>query len=67
MLGPLEHDRPRPGGGRSAGGGQPGRPAADDGDIPFSTFSHAKSLGEPAHRAVRRRGAMARESGPEKF
>jgi hypothetical protein len=67
MLGPLEHDRPRPGGGRGGGGRQSGRPAADDGDIPFSTFSHAKSLGEPAKRAVRHRGAVARESEPEKF
>ena len=43
MLGPLEDDGPRPGGGGSARGGQPGRPAADHGHIPVSTFSHAKA------------------------
>ena len=67
MLGPLKHNRARPGRGRGAGGGQSGRTAADDRDVPFSAFSHLKSLGEPAKRAVRHWGAAARESGPEKF
>jgi hypothetical protein len=54
VLGSLKHDRPRPGGGRGAGGGQSGRPAADDGDIPFSPFSHQKSLGELIQPTARR-------------
>ena len=53
MLGPLEHHRPRAPHGRGARRRQSGRPATDDGNIPFITITHTASLGDHAQPAVR--------------
>jgi hypothetical protein len=49
MLGPFQHDRPRPGGRRRARRGQSGRPGTDDGDIPLAVFvfPHRAILEDP--------------------
>ena len=71
MLGPLEHDGPRPRGGGGTRGGQAGRPAANDGNIPLSTFCHGKSLWVPSprcHRAAAAPGwAMSALRGGQKI
>ena len=52
MLGPLDHDRPRPGSRRGQGGGQACRSRAHHRDVPFRQFRHPGRVTEGTRRAV---------------